>query len=80
MSPNNIYLAEEIYSDQGALGGDLYVRITQQKRDIYLFIGELRKNPKLTISREEYRLGPGILRWDTDEVLYIDDDRYVINE
>jgi hypothetical protein len=78
MSPNSIYLAEVIDNDQGALGGATLVNITQQNRDINLLIGKLKKNPKqIYYGRwgESFEMN---LRWETDEILYINEKRYLV--
>ncbi len=77
LSPNGVFLAEVMYSDQGALGGDTYVNITQQNRDIDFGIGALRKVPREIYVGKVYAEAMP-LRWEGDEVLFINGARYEI--
>ena len=67
MSPNSVYLAEVIAADYGVMHGAMLVRVTRQNhprnsREIY------RGNWDALIT----------LRWETDEILYINENKYVI--
>ena len=78
MSPNYVYLAEIINSDQGALGGNTLVTITRQNRNLNLLIGKFEK-----VSRTIYITGWGAfgtmtLDWETDEILYINGERHFV--
>ena len=78
MSPNSIYLVEVIYNDQGALGGATLVNVTRQNRDLYLIIGSIKKDAeRIYAGRGSDSFGM-TLRWETDNVLYINENRYVI--
>ena len=78
LSPNSKYLAEVIAMDSGALGGDTVVNVTRQNRDINLFFGELKKDPKRIYHGRWGEFYDMTLRWETDEVLYIDGTRYLV--
>ena len=78
MSPNAIYLAEVIDSDQGALGGASLVNVTKQNRDVYLLIGNLKKDAKEIYYGRWGESFEMTLRWETDNVLYINGNRYII--
>ena len=75
MSPNSVYLAEVIE----VINSDRQMRVEiRQNRNINLFIGELKKHPRKIIG---IRWGKNItLRWETDEILYVNEKRYVIRE
>ena len=77
-SPDAKYLAEVIDMDSGALGGDTVVNVTRQNRDINFFIGELKKDPKRIYHGRWGESFDMILRWETDEILYINGKRYLI--
>jgi len=79
ISPGSIYIAEIIASDEGAMGGSTLVDVTRLNRDINLFIiGELKKAPKRIYSGRwgEFDMA---LRWENDEILYINEIRYDID-
>ena len=78
LSPNAKYLVEAIYVDSGALGGDIVVNVTQQNQDINLLIGELKKDPKRIHDDVWGEPVVWALRWETDEVLYINEVRYLV--
>ena len=77
-SPNDKYLAEIVSIDQGALGGDTVVNITRQHRDINFLIGKLKKDPKRIYHGRWGEFYDMVLRWETDNILYINDIRYYI--
>ena len=78
MSPNSIYLAEVIDDDQGALGGATLVNVTRQNRDLYLIIGSIKKDAERIYSGRWGESFGMTLRWETDNILYINENRYVI--
>jgi hypothetical protein len=78
ISPNAIYLAEIIDSDQGALGGSTIVRIFQQNKDISILIAKLKLPPKYIYSGKWGEFNGMTLRWETDERLYINGKKYDI--
>ena len=80
MSPNSIYLAEIINSDQGALGGDTIVNVTRQNCDINLLIGRLKKDPKRVYTGRWHEFFTMTLRWETDEILYVNETKYIITK
>lgn len=79
-SPNSIYLAEIIDSNQGALGGNTSVDITRQDRNINLLIGELRKRPETIYTGKWGEFETMTLRWEGDEILYINENKYNIQD
>lgn len=78
LSPNSVFLAEIITSDQGALGGDTFVEVTRQNKDINLFIFDLKKAPKRIYTGRWGEFETMTLYWENDEVLYINEKEYVI--
>lgn len=78
MSPNSVYLAEVISNDEGALGGSTHVKIWQQNCNINLLIGKLKKDPKRIYTGRWGDAFGMSLRWETDDILYIDNVRYEI--
>jgi hypothetical protein len=78
MSPNSIYLAEVIDNDQGALGGATLVNVTKQNRNVYLLIGDLKKDAKEVYYGRWGESFEMTLRWETDNILYINENRYII--
>lgn len=78
ISPNSKYLAEIVDSDQGALGGATFVTVTRQNRDINIFIGEFKKDAKEIYSGRWGEFETMTLRWETDEILYVNEKRYDI--
>jgi hypothetical protein len=76
LSPNGIYLLEITDNDQGALGGNTYVQASRRDQDIPLLIGVLQKKP---VNMYRGRWGEGFsmdVRWETDNILYLDGKRY----
>ena len=78
MSPNSVYLAEVISNDQGAMGGATIVTVSECNRDIHLVIGTLKKNSKKIYYGRWDESFSMTLRWETDEILYLNDERYYI--
>ena len=78
MSPNSMYLAEVIDSDSGAAGGASFVNVTRQNRDVHLLIGSLKKDAKEIYHGRYGESFKMTLRWETDHILYINEDRYII--
>ena len=71
MSPNSVYLAEVIDADAGATGGSTLVKITRQKyfrKSRIIYRGRWGEGERIT------------LRWETDEILYINENKYVIKD
>ena len=80
MSPNFVYLAKIVESNSGAVGGATRVEVTRQKRDINLLIGKVQKN-SITIYADELDVFSTMtLQWKTDEILYINEDEYIIKD
>lgn len=80
MSPNAVYLAEIVDSDQGALGGNTLVNVTPQNQDLNLVIGKLKKDPVRIYTGRWGEFETMTLRWETDEILYINENKYAIKE
>lgn len=80
MSPNSKYFVEIIENDQGALGGNTYVRVWMQSKNINIFIGTIKKVPKYIYRGRYGQMYGATLWWETDEILYIDNAKYIINE
>ena len=79
-SPNSKYFVEIIEKDQGALGGNTYVRVWMQSKNINVFVGTIKKVPKYIYRGRYGELYSATLRWETDEILYMDNIKYIINE
>jgi hypothetical protein len=75
MSPNNVYLAEIIDNDQGALGGNTIVTISRQNYLMNLFIGRFTKRIYTGRWGEFETM---TIRWETDKILYINGSRYMM--
>ena len=75
MSPNSVYLAEVIEGDAGATGGSTRVKIIPQNH-INLFIGALKKESKNIYYGRWGEAGGMTLRWETDEILYVNKTKY----
>jgi len=78
ISPNAKYLAEIVSRNVGATGGATMVTVTRQNSDINIFIGELKKDPKIIYTGrwgEDERM---TLQWGTNETLYINGIKYII--
>ncbi|MCK9478957.1 MAG: hypothetical protein M0R40_05580 [Firmicutes bacterium] len=80
LSPNSIYLVEIIDNSQGALGGNTFVNVTRQSQNINLFVGELKKSPERIYTGRWGEFETMTLRWETDEILYINEKKYVIQD
>ena len=78
VSPNDKYVAEIVSIDQGALGGDTVVNITRQHRDINFLIGKLKKDPKRIYHGRWGEFYDMVLRWETDNILNINDIKHDI--
>jgi hypothetical protein len=75
MSPNSVYMAELIASDQGALGGATIVTATRNSRIRNLLVGKLSRRIYFGRWGEFEDM---ILRWETDKTLYINGQEYTI--
>ena len=80
LSPNAKYLAEIIDVDSGLLGGSTVVDVTKQNMGINLFIGELKKDPKRIYQGRWGESFDMTLRWETDEIIFIDGGKYIIEQ
>ena len=78
MSPNSIYLAEIVDSDHGATGGSTIVRINPQNRNRNIFFGVIKKNSIYIYSGKWGEFNDLNIRWETDEILFINEKKYVI--
>ena len=78
MSPSSIYLAEIIDNDQGALGGSTIVKVTPKNNNLNIIIGKLVKDSKVVYSDKWGEFNEITLRWETDEILYINEKIYKI--
>ena len=80
LSPNAEYSATIINADSGALGGATNVLLAQPKQDINLLLGVLKKDPTVIYRGNWGESFHMELRWETDELLYINGVPYLINE
>ena len=79
-SPNSLYLAEIIDNNQGALGGSTKVKVIKQNCSINLLLGKIEKNPTVIYSGKWSEFNEMNLRWETDEILYINERKYEIKK
>lgn len=78
ISPNAVYIAKIIDIDEGALGGSTVVTVTNQKFTLHLLVGEIKKAPEVIYRGRWGEFRRMILRWETDDILYINEKRYEI--
>lgn len=76
MSPNAVYSAEVIDADAGATGGSTRVEIIPQT----LFAGVFKKPRKIIYYGKWGEAFSMTLRWETDEILYINETKYIIKD
>jgi len=76
VSPSKKYIAEIIDSDHGATGGRTLVMVSTP--NINILIGELQKDKKYVYGDRWGKFETMTIRWESDEVLYIDEVRYEI--
>lgn len=76
-SPNGSFTAVLIDSDQGALGGDTYVDVTQNKK-LNLIIGEFSKAPIRVYSGDWGEFENIEIEWENDNALLINGKFYDI--
>lgn len=55
------------------------VWVTWAESDVNIIIGELKKNPLTVYSGGWHGIYSESLRWETDEILYINEERYSID-
>jgi hypothetical protein len=78
LSPNSIFLAEIVDSDAGALGGSTHVYVTRLNSDLNLFIGTLKRDPQWIYRGRWGEFQTMTLRWEGDNMLYINEKQYVV--
>jgi hypothetical protein len=78
MSPNGVYLAEAVISDQGMFGSHTMVRVARQNQDIHLAVGFLRRDAKRVYRGEYGKHETTALQWENDGTLYINGVRFII--
>ena len=69
MSPNSMYLAEVIAADYGVMHGAMLVRVTRQNHP--------RNSREIYRGRWDALI---TLQWETDEILYVNENKYVIKD
>jgi hypothetical protein len=79
-SPNALYLAEIIDNDQGALGGNTIVKITQQNCNLNILLGKIEKKPMIIYSGKWGEFNEMTIRWETNKILYINEKEYEMRE
>lgn len=77
-SPQGTYLAEVIDSDQGALGGDTLVTVTNRAKTVSILIGEYSTGSVRVYTGEWGEWETMWIRWEDDKTLLIDNQRYVM--
>jgi len=80
LSPSGAYLAEIAVSDYGAAGGRTMVNVTRQGLDINLLVGKLKKDPMRIYKGRWSEHMSMSLRWEGDEILYINEKKYYIKD
>lgn len=75
-SPNGVYCAEVIDSDQGALGGDTFVDVCENVVDAYVF--KISKDPKRIYQGDWAEYTNMEIYWKDDHCLVINSVEYTI--
>lgn len=75
-SPENGHYAEVVYSDQGALGGDIFVDIYEEGKDFDAVIFRISKKPQ-TVYPDEGTLSD--IYWKNENCLVINSVEYKVN-
>jgi hypothetical protein len=78
LSPNSIFLAEIVDADAGATGGNTLVYVIRLNADLNLFIGMLKKGSQMIYKGGWGEFKTMTLRWEGDEILYINEKQYVV--
>ena len=76
-SPNGVYYAEVIDSDQGALGGDTFVNV-YENTEIDIFIFKISKEPQRIYSGAWGEFKDMAIYWKDDRCLVINSVEYMI--
>lgn len=79
MSPDGTHLAEVANVDRGVFGKNTFVYVTPQDQDIDLPIGVLKKTPQQIYKGAYFAAESMTLRWEADDVLLINGNRYTID-
>jgi len=79
-SPDGVYLAELISSDQGALGGSTHVIVTDVKHVLHLGVGRIQRQPEYVYRGSYGAVFSLEMHWESDSTLVINGDAYNINE
>ncbi len=69
-SPDESYYAEVIYADQGALGGDLFIRVCEDK-GFNVLIFKVKKKPVTVYTGEISEMSHMKIYWKNDDCLII---------
>jgi hypothetical protein len=78
-SPQNVYVAEVIDSDQGALGGDTFVTVQNLSKTINLFVVKFSKAPVSIYSGEWGEFKNMQIQWEDEHRLTINGKEYYID-
>lgn len=78
MSPQNTYIAEVIDSDQGALGGNTFVEVRQNKT-VYLFVCKFQERSVCIYTGEWGEFETMQVSWQDEHTLLIDGKAYSVN-
>lgn len=79
-SPQNTYVAEVIYYDQGALGGDALVEVQNKSRTFHVLIGTFSKSPVRVYSAKLNEIELSQIKWKDEHTLVIDGKEYPASE
>lgn len=78
-SPNNTYIAEVVSSDQGALGGDTYVKVKSNK-EINLLIAKFSDEDKTVYSGSLSAAEGMEISWKDENTLIVNGTEYYIDD
>ena len=79
ISPNGLYLAEAVRSNQGVFGRHTFVYVSRLEKSVQLPIGVLRNNPIQIYIGEYDEHEIMTLKWETNEIIFINEDGYSLS-
>lgn len=79
-SPQNTYIANVIQNGQGAMGGNTYVEVSNNKKVINLLFCKFSKKPSRVYEGELSEIDSITISWENDNTLIIDGKSILIND
>ena len=77
-SPDGVYLAEVVRSEQGALGGNTFVNVTKPGAAVPILVGEFTMRPYQVYSGEYDEYVHMDIAWEDNTTLRINGEAYII--